>query len=256
MATQKKNVVPAQKETTSSSSISQNNDTPKTANQSSGTGRTRNYAKLVYPTKEQYEKWYAEHSTYCDEETGEIKETPHYDGADGYGQAPDNWIEILKESHVACLVSPLHALDRLPDHTLKKPHYHVMLMFDGVKSQKQADEIFDRVAGVGKEEIGSMRGYARYMQQLDKPEKYRYKDKPLCIGGVDYNALIHLPGDDTVNVKDMMRYIRVNQISSFAQFCDICALNNDEWFNSLVHRTSYIIKEYIKSVEWERKNSV
>ena len=134
MATQKKNVVPAQKETTSSSSISQNNDTPKTANQSSGTGRTRNYAKLVYPTKEQYEKWYAEHSTYCDEETGEIKETPHYDGADGYGQAPDNWIEILKESHVACLVSPLHALDRLPDHTLKKPHYHVMLMFDGVKS--------------------------------------------------------------------------------------------------------------------------
>ena len=251
----KKNVVSSAKtETTSStSSLSETNDTPKTAKKSSGTGRTRNFAKLVYPTQEQYEKWYAEHPTYCDTETGEIIDTPHYDGKDGYGEAPDNWIEILNDTHVACLISPLHALDVNPDGTIKKPHYHVMLMFEGVKTQAQANEIFDRIAGVGKEEVQSARGYARYLLHLDNPEKHQYKEKPLCLGGVDYDAIIHLPGDDTANVKDMMRYIRVNQIRSFAQFCDICAMNNEEWFNALVHRTAYIIKEYIKSVEWETK---
>ncbi len=247
MAEHKKGAAPQATDEAPHSSIDTNNDTPKQNQKSSGNGRTRNFAKLVYPTKEYYEQWYEEHP--CDTETGEV--TPHYDGADGYGDAPDNWMDILDGFHVGALISPLHAYDRNPDGTLKKPHFHVMLMFEGVKTQKQADEIFDAIHGVGKEEIQSARGYARYLQHLDNPEKYQYKERPKCLGGIDYDAIIHLPGDDTANVKDMMKYIRVNQISSFAEFCDICATNNEEWFNALVHRSAYIIKEYIKSIQWE-----
>ncbi len=246
MSKQKKEAAPRAMEQASAVSSNTDHDTPKTGKKSRETGRTRNFAKLVYPTKEQYEAWYEAHP--CD---GDGVAREHYEGEDGYGDAPDDWMHILDDAHVAAFVSPLHDQDHNPDGKLKKPHYHVMIMFEGVKTQKQADEIFNRIHGVGKEEINSMRGYARYMQHLDNPEKYQYGEKPRTFGGADYDAVIHLPGDDTKNVKDMMRYIRANQIKSFAEFCDICAANNDEWFGALVHRTAYFIKEYIKSLDWE-----
>lgn len=239
---QKKETVAAASKVTADNSIISDN--------ASKSRRARNFAKLVYPTKEQYEAWYKDHP--CDPETGEA--TPHYDGDSGYGETPDNWIEILDSYHVAAIISPLHGLDINPDGSLKKPHYHVMLMFEGMKSQDQADEIFDAICGVGRETIQSARGYARYMQHLDNPEKHRYTETPRCLGGIDYDAIIHLPGDDTANIKDMLRYIRVNNIRSFARFVDICSSNNDEWFNSIVHRNAYIIKEYIKSLDWEQQH--
>lgn len=235
---------------TASKSSTKDNDNIKASKKSSGTGRTRNFAKLVYPTKEQYETWYKEHP--CDE-NGEI--TPHYEGEDGYGDAPDNWMQLLDDFHVAALISPLHGCDINPDGKLKKPHYHVMIMFEGVKTQAQANEIFDAIHGVGNEIVQSARGYARYLNHMDNPEKHQYTEKPKCLGGIDYDAIIHLPGDDTANVQDMMRYIRVNQIDSFAYFCDVCAKNNPEWFNALVHRSAYIIKEYIKSIQWELEHA-
>ena len=253
MARQKKEAVPSSSEKASTSKILDTSDyTTEMPKKSSGAGRTRNYAKLVYPSKEAYEEWYQRNR--YDQDGNEI---PHYDGADGYGDAPDNWLEILDDCHVPALISPLHAMDRNPDGTLKKPHYHVLLMFDGVKTREQADRIFDQIHGVGREEIQSVRGYARYLTHLDNPEKYQYKEPVRCLGGADYDAITYLPGDDLVNVMDMMEYIRANNIQSFAAFCDICKKNNPEWFKVIVlHRMAYIIKEYIKSVHWENQQMI
>lgn len=231
----------------------------KTNSKSSGSsGRTRVYAKIVYPSKEEYESWYRANADtfadlFVDESTGEVKSVPHYDGADGYGDAPMDWKEVLADCHVPAVVSPLHAFDLNPDGTIKKPHYHVMILFDGVKTQKQADEIFDKIHGVGREEIGSTRGYARYMLHMDNPEKFRYTEKPLCMCGVDFNAIVHLPTDDIGILRDMLCYIRTNHIVSFAQFMDICMVSNEDWFAALATRSAYIVKEYIKSLDWESK---
>ena len=58
-------------------------------------GRTRNFATVVYPES-----------------------------------APADWMERLDQCHVAALVSPLHDRDTNPSGEPKKPHYHVLLMFE------------------------------------------------------------------------------------------------------------------------------
>ena len=167
--------------------------------------------------------------------------------------APDNWLEILEELHVPCLISPLHDKDVNPNGEQKKPHYHVLIMFESMKNyETQVRPIFDTIGGVGRENVNSARGYARYLIHKDNPEKYQYKAEDVkAIGGADYNAVISLPSDDIKAVREMIEYIRNNQITSFCNFVDFCAINNEEWFNLLCHSKSYFIKEYIKSLAWQ-----
>ena len=75
--------------------------------------RTRNWVFFVYPSKEQLSNFETD-----------------YDGADGYGSAPDNWRDILDEEHIQWVESPLHDKDKLPDGRTKKPHWHILLLFD------------------------------------------------------------------------------------------------------------------------------
>ena len=72
-----------------------------------------------------------------------------------------------------------------------------------------------------------------------------------AFGGADYDAVTHLPTDDVKVTREMMQFIRANQIRSFAQFADVCAVEHEDWFRALVTKSTYFIKEYIKSLTWE-----
>lgn len=48
--------------------------------------------------------------------------------------APENWQDILSRHCVPAFISPLHDKDINPTGEPKKPHYHVVLMFEGKKS--------------------------------------------------------------------------------------------------------------------------
>lgn len=67
--------------------------------ESYGKGRTRNFATVVYPES-----------------------------------APENWQTILSESKIPLFISPLHDGDVNADGEKKKEHYHVMVMYDSVKT--------------------------------------------------------------------------------------------------------------------------
>ena len=184
---------------------------------SSGTGRTRTFAFLVYPES-----------------------------------APANWLEKLNDFHVPCFVSPLHDKDINPDGTDKKPHYHVLLIFEGVKTLEQAQAIRDSVGGVGWEIIASQRGYTRYLCHLDNPEKAQYnKDEVKSFGGLDYRSVVTLPTDIDAVLDDMTRFIEVNQIYSFRKFASYCRDHKPDWSYALKHSGAYYIKEHIKGLAWE-----
>lgn len=185
-----------------------------------GVSRTRNFACVVYPES-----------------------------------APEDWLSILKDEKVSFLASPLHELDINPTGEKKKPHYHVMIMFDNVKTSKQAEEIFDKIGGVGCEFVNSIRGYARYLCHLDNPEKARYNENEVVAYGVDYYDIIHLVTDRYAELKNIREFIQCNCITSYAALFDYCAENNDVWFRLLCDNSTYIIKEYLKSMKWELDNS-
>ena len=166
--------------------------------------------------------------------------------------APADWIEILTQWHVAAIVSPLHNQDINPDGTLKKPHHHIMIMFEGVKTPEQAKTIFDSIGAVGRENIVSTRGYARYLCHMDNPEKAQYSTSDvLCLGGADYQALINSPADDLKTLISVFDFIRRNQIRSLAHLIDYCMRYNTEWLMMITRDKAYIIDKYIKSSAWE-----
>lgn len=182
-------------------------------------GRTRNFATVVYPES-----------------------------------APDNWKQKLDEMHLAVLISPLHDKDINPNGELKKAHYHVLVMFEGPKDfDTQVKPIFDEIGAVGREMVNSARGYARYLCHLDNPEKTQYNASEVhSMGGADYYAITNLPTDNRKMLAEIMGYIQDNEIYSFAEFIDISRLHHPEWFTLIVNSNGWIVKEFIKSLEWER----
>lgn len=183
------------------------------------TGRTRNFATVVYPES-----------------------------------APEDWKERLNELHVAALISPLHDKDTNPSGEPKKPHYHVLVMFESPKDyESQIKPIFDQIGGVGREVINSLRGYARYLCHLDNPEKAQYDPtEVISMGGADYHAITNLPTDNRKMLADIMAFIQESEIYSFAEFIDVSRVHHPEWFTLIVNSNGWIVKEFIKSLEWEK----
>lgn len=178
--------------------------------------RTRNYATVLYPES-----------------------------------APADWMDILSMQFVPCFISPLHENDVNPTGEPKKAHYHIMLMFDNVKTKEQATAIFDKIGGVGCEAVNSIRGYARYLCHLDNPEKAQYSiDEVKALCGADYRNVIGLPTDRKKAIREMMCYCRENNIVSFSDLFEYSSEYRDDWFDVLITNGAFVMKEYLKSKSW------
>lgn len=183
---------------------------------SSGRGRTRNFATVVYPES-----------------------------------APENWQEILSQQFVPSFISPLHDQDKNPTGEDKKPHYHVMLLFDGVKYPEQAQEVFNKIGGVGCEVVQSQRGYSRYLCHLDNPEKAQYKTEDVrALCGADYFTAIDLVTNKYKAVGEMMDYCIENNVYSYSDLLVYCKNEHFDWFRILCDNGTVVIKEFLKSHHW------
>lgn len=179
--------------------------------------RTRNYATVVYPES-----------------------------------APADWFSILESQMIPAFVSPLHDKDVNPGGEPKKAHYHVMIMFDSVKTRDQAREIFEKIGGVGCEVVNSIRGMARYLCHADNPEKAKYfmnDVRALC--GADYINACSLVTDKYVAIDEILAFCESNRILSYRELITYCRINRSDWFRVLCDNGTYVVKEYLKSWQWE-----
>ncbi|MCH5260351.1 MAG: replication protein [Lachnospiraceae bacterium] len=169
--------------------------------------------------------------------------------------APEDWIDMLKSFNVPFFLSPLHDQDLLEDGSgnLKKPHYHVLLMFDGVKTADQAAEIFQVINGVGVEKISSLRGNARYLCHLDDPDKAQYDPNDVFAygPGADYVTVIALPTDKYDSISEMIDWCDREKVISYAQLLRYAREHNEIWFRVLCDSGTLVMKEFIKSRTWE-----
>jgi len=170
--------------------------------------------------------------------------------------APDNWQEILSEQFVPAFISPLHDKDLDPDGNIKKPHWHVFIMFDGVKTVEQAKELFAKISGVGMEIVQSARGYARYLCHMDNPEKFQYSANDVrCFCGADYMGTIGLVTDKYKAIGEMIDFCENNGILSYSDLLKHCRNERFDWFRVLCDNGTVVMKEYLKSKSWtEHRN--
>lgn len=181
------------------------------------TRRTRNFATVVYPES-----------------------------------APTNWKLVLQEQCVPALVSPVHDRDVNTDGTIKKEHYHVMILFDGVKTQEQAKKVFSVIGGIGVEPVKSVRAYARYLCHLDSPDKVHYSPEDvLSLSGADYDTMIRLASDKYSAIGEMIEFCIENGVDSYAQLLLYAKNTRNDWFHVLCDSGTITIVQFLKSRYWE-----
>lgn len=180
------------------------------------TKRTRNFATVVYPES-----------------------------------APENWESILSEQFVPAFISPLHDKDINPGGEPKKPHHHVMIMFDSVKTRDQAQDIFNLIGGVGCEVVQSFRGYARYLCHLDNPEKAQYAVETVrSMCGADYTGAIGLVTDKYKAIGEIIDFCIDQDVYSFSELLEYARMERFDWFRVLCDNGTVVVKEYLKSRSW------
>ncbi len=166
--------------------------------------------------------------------------------------APENWKDIIAESKIPVFISPLHDQDTNPNGEHKKPHYHVMIMYEGVKTKDQVTEFINSFGGVGCEVVNSIRGYARYLTHKDNPEKAQYNDEDvISYGGADYRNAIGTAADKAKSIREMIAWIEENDITCFADLLTYASINRSDWFDTLINSGAYVVKEFIKSRTWK-----
>lgn len=164
---------------------------------------------------------------------------------------PEDWLSVLQDWKTPVLVSPFHDQDVNVTGEPKKPHYHVLIMFEGMKSQDQVRELFDQVGGVGLETVNSLRGYARYLCHLDNPDKHQYFPADvLAFGGCDYIDMIGLPSDRYEVIGEMIDFCEAERIVSYATLLVYARHNRQDWFRILCDSGTLVMKEYLKSFGW------
>lgn len=164
--------------------------------------------------------------------------------------APKNWRDILDGYHVPWIESPLHDKDKNPDGTTKKPHWHIMLKFEGKKSYQQVKEIADSIKAPIPQKVASPVGQVRYMIHMDNPEKYQYKREDIIAhSGADVDGYFEVSATAKNRILwEMMNYIIKNKVTSYAQFMVyIQSTGNRDWFDIAVNRNTLALKTLIDS---------
>ena len=168
---------------------------------------------------------------------------------------PENWLDLLKDLHIQAFVSPLHDKDKDETGELKKPHYHIMLMYDNTTTFDNAKSDFESF-GVTTliKAVRSKKGMARYLCHMDDKDKYRYsEDDVLSLSGANYFSAIVLQDTDDNQILSVFEYIEESQEVSFYKLIQYYRLNSPITLNYLLRNSATIIavKEFQKSLAWE-----
>lgn len=177
--------------------------------------------------------------------------------------APSDWQDRCKELCVPILISPIHDQDNSEDGNPKKAHYHVIFMFEGVKTIDQIKDIFDYIGGIYPADpehfkrvciINSIRSKARYLCHMDDPNKAQYSASDvICLGGADYLSICSLSSDKYTAIQEMMSFCKENEIISLTELLEYSSIYRFDWFRCLCDNSAIIMREYLKSLTWFNK---
>lgn len=171
--------------------------------------------------------------------------------------APLDWFERLQNWHIQAFVSPLHNKDLKDDGSAKKPHYHIIILFDGGKSADQCQAICDDIGGANGyiEVIIDRKAAIRYLSHIDYPKKHQYSPYDIIgLGGCSISKYYEDNEDEhDAALVGMIEYIRSNDCRLFCELFDYALENEPMWIRSLRKGLTPIVKEYILSYTYKQR---
>lgn len=166
-------------------------------------------------------------------------------------------MQRLDDAHIPALVSPLHDMD-VNEETgeLKKEHHHVLMLFGGVKTEKQAKEVAESFGAANGhvERVNDAKAYARYLTHMDSPEggpKVKYSpDNVICFGGADYSEIVDTTKEDMAkSIYEMQTWCVDNGIKEISDLMVWAGENRWDWYRCLTtSRACTVMATFLRSL--------
>lgn len=165
----------------------------------------------------------------------------------------EGWENTLEETGLQFAVSPLHDKDIDPDGNKKKPHYHILVQYEGPKRYKNIkEEICDKIGATIPKKVESLRGYYRYFTHADNPEKAQYKEEEIKRYN---NFTIDLTSTETTVIKKKIcQIIETTKIKEYCELLDYFAEIGDNDYWEIASNHTYFFDRYITSKRNKLKN--
>ena len=167
--------------------------------------------------------------------------------------APTDWVEKLNEAHIETLISPLHDSDVTGDGQPKKPHYHVLAMFNQPVPESSAREYFSRANVTAPPEmVKNIRGYARYLIHLDDHDKHRYSEKDVvALAGATWIS-VALDEADEINalLDEIEDWLDETGCVSYRALCRYARTERPEW-TRVIRKNTIHLSALLRSIQWE-----
>lgn len=172
--------------------------------------------------------------------------------------APENWLDILQKTGLEIAISPLHDKDKNPTGELKKPHYHLVLCYEGPTTGSAVKRLIDDLNQPIPLPVDSVRGLYRYFTHRDNPEKYQYREKDIkTLNGFDISTYADLSSADKTKIKlELTKFIREKELHEYSDFMDeVIDLEKPDYFMIASTNTVYF-NAYLTSKRNKLKDNV
>lgn len=132
---------------------------------------------------------------------------------------PKNWKDIIAQTGLPFAISPLHDKDLDKDGNIKKPHYHVILCYDGPTTYKNVCSLVcDQLCQPRPQVVESVRGYYHYFTHIDELDKATYNEEDIQT----FNCFDEL---DLLTAGEVLSYLKQIQViineNGFVEYSDL-----------------------------------
>lgn len=172
--------------------------------------------------------------------------------------APENWRELLQQTGLQCVISPLHDKDIDADGKPKKAHHHIILAYSGPTTYNAVRTLTESLKQPIPQALEQVRGYYRYLTHKDNPEKAQYSEDDIeTINGFNIADFVELTKTEVNAYKRKLQKLIINlDIVEYCDFMDFL-LDNEMWTEyDIGSNNTYFFEKYISSRRNKLKSSL
>lgn len=167
-----------------------------------------------------------------------------------------DWEEYLISTGVPFSYA-YHDKDKTEIGEPKKPHYHVVLCFDGPITYSNVSNYAKCVGAANDvvQPVGSVRGIVRYFCHKDNPDKYQYSEDIIqCRNGFDPSDYFCLTVTQQKAFKrKTIEFIQCNDIEEYADLIDVLMASDEVDMFDIASQNTFFFTQYIKSRRNQKK---
>lgn len=173
----------------------------------------------------------------------------------------DDKMEILKRLmllKIPFVLSPLHDKDIKEDGQLVKPHYHVLILYDSVKTAQQVEcdllncgitwnYGLDENKIVFKNFAKSVKGTIRYFVHAGWSEKYQYNYNDCVFYNINKDEILLSSMSENEACKKIIEIIENNGITEYRDLMNMLQDKDDTLALFLIKKLNHTIITYLRS---------